>query len=786
MTLRPAPPTSPGLQPRARRVADGVTVFLGLVFVIWGIVGIERQSPLETELMDLAGLLPSWVNSLMALVYSFGLLYALGVFVTLLLGGPGRRSAVRDVTVTVLGASVMALVLGLWVTGEIPYIFPEIALDNPTPRFPVVRVMLVVAVVAVSSPHLGRPLRRFGWLMISLMAIAAISLGYGQASDAIGGLGIGLIAAGTVLLVFGSPRGYPHPDTVADALGRMGLAVTDVRVAPEQSWGVRRFTASHPGIGDLTVKVYGRDASDSQFVAKVWRTLWYREDSRTLAYSRLQAVEHEALVTMVAGRAGVSVPDVVATGQATPELALVATTFQGVMLDAVDAADITDDVLIEVWRHLAKLHGAGISHGSLTPATVATDGARPTLTDFALGTLVADDADRSEDIVELLFSSSLTVGVDRAVRAAVAGLGVPAIASALPYLQLPAVSAGTRKQAAKPRTAIKELQAAVVEATAQQLPEPVKLRRVTPRTLLMLALLLFAAAALIPMLTGVDFAEVADELRTAHWGVIAAGLVVGQTMFIPQTTGMMFAVAKRLPFWPLAVLQVAIEFIGLAVPSVAGRIAMNAAFLRKYGVSLATSVAQGMIDSFAGFLIEITILLIAIFSGGVDFGLDLQPEDIPWELVLVIGALVIVGAIVAVVKVKALKDRVRPVITQGRDALMGVVKDPSRALGLLGSNLATRLVWAATLWLMLSALGVPIGYVMALVAVVATNVLQGVIPVPGGVGVSEAVMTGFLVAFGVDETAAFAAAVLYRIVTFYLPAVEGFFAMRWLERNGHL
>ena len=31
-----------------------------------------------------------------------------------------------------------------------------------------------------------------------------------------------------------------------------------------------------------------------------------------------------------------------------------------------------------------------------------------------------------------------------------------------------------------------------------------------------------------------------------------------------------------------------------------------------------------------------------------------------------------------------------------------------------------------------------------------------------------------------------AAAVVFRIATFYIPAGEGFFAMRWLERAGHL
>ncbi len=73
-----------------------------------------------------------------------------------------------------------------------------------------------------------------------------------------------------------------------------------------------------------------------------------------------------------------------------------------------------------------------------------------------------------------------------------------------------------------------------------------------------------------------------------------------------------------------------------------------------------------------------------------------------------------------------------------------------------------------------------------LIATVATGLLGGLVPIPGGVGVSEAVLTAFLVLFGVDETTAFAAAVVYRVATFYIPAAAGFFSMRWLEDKGYI
>jgi uncharacterized protein (TIRG00374 family) len=115
-----------------------------------------------------------------------------------------------------------------------------------------------------------------------------------------------------------------------------------------------------------------------------------------------------------------------------------------------------------------------------------------------------------------------------------------------------------------------------------------------------------------------------------------------------------------------------------------------------------------------------------------------------------------------------------------------VLRQPSRAFGLLGSNLFYWLILGTTLWLVLQAIDVNLSFGAALVVAVATDLLGGFVPIPGGVGVAEAVMTGFLTALGVDQSSAFAATITYRFITFYLPAFEGFFAMHWLERNEYI
>jgi uncharacterized protein (TIRG00374 family) len=773
-------------QPRVRRASDAVIAATGLLLTSWGIYGADRLSPFEQALQDLIRFQPSWVTSLMEIAFAFGLLYCVGLIIAMSIGGRRLRKALRDVVIASVGSILLTVLVIQLINGELPSALLEFGFGDPHPHFPILRVVAVVATLLSASPHLARPMRRLGWAALALTTIAAVALGYGNPSDALGAMGIGMLAAGSVLLVAGSPRGYPDPLEVAEALNGMGLDVDNVRIDPEQTWGVRRLVATASDGSTLAVKAYGRDASDSMRIAKAWRTLWYRERGRAVSYSRLQAVEHEALVTVMAGRTGIRVSDVIAAGEESSRMALLVQPGGVPTLRGLDAEAIDEDLLVRIWEDVERLHDASISHGALTTEAILVDRSGHRFSDFALGSLVADDSERLQDTVELLFSLALLVGSARAVSSAVSGLGVDRLAAALPYLQLPAVSRGTRRQADSPKDLMTELQVAVTEATGIDMPEPVKLRRVSGRNVATAALLILAAGALIPMLAGIDFAEVWAVLEDASWGIVLLALAVGQAMFIPEAMGMMYAVGGKLPFWPLVTLQVGAKFISLAVPTFAGRVAMNSAFLHKFGMSTTLAVTQGAIDGFGGFLVEVAILVLAIFAGDLDLGLGFDSGEVSWGVVLLIVAGLALATVAAFRRVKRLREKVLPQIEDAWATLSDLLKEPGRALGLLGSNLATRLLMAGSLWLALAAIDSPISFAGCLIAVVATNLLQGLIPVPGGIGVTETVMTGFLVGLGVDEASAFAATITWRVITFYLPSIEGFFAMRWLERHEYL
>ena len=119
------------------------------------------------------------------------------------------------------------------------------------------------------------------------------------------------------------------------------------------------------------------------------------------------------------------------------------------------------------------------------------------------------------------------------------------------------------------------------------------------------------------------------------------------------------------------------------------------------------------------------------------------------------------------------------------DAVRGL-RSPRRIGLLLGGNLATELLFATALGTFTLALGYHVPLSELVLINVGASLLSGVIPIPGGIGVTEGALTFGLVAAGVPEEPAFAAVIMYRIASFYLPPIWGWFCYRWLVRKRYL
>jgi uncharacterized protein (TIRG00374 family) len=88
----------------------------------------------------------------------------------------------------------------------------------------------------------------------------------------------------------------------------------------------------------------------------------------------------------------------------------------------------------------------------------------------------------------------------------------------------------------------------------------------------------------------------------------------------------------------------------------------------------------------------------------------------------------------------------------------------------------------AVLWVCFRALGhtVPLG---SLVLAYQIGYLSNLIPIPGGIGVLDGSLVGMLVLYGVNDTLATSATIVYHAISLWVPATWGTVAFLLLQRS---
>ncbi len=112
-------------------------------------------------------------------------------------------------------------------------------------------------------------------------------------------------------------------------------------------------------------------------------------------------------------------------------------------------------------------------------------------------------------------------------------------------------------------------------------------------------------------------------------------------------------------------------------------------------------------------------------------------------------------------------------------APVDLLRDPPLVAGGMALHAAVILFDAATLWVMLQVVGVPVSYWIALPSFVLASMVATLGPVPLGLGTFEATCVSALHMLGVPIEAALTATLLLRGATLWLPMLPGM----WLARR---
>jgi uncharacterized membrane protein YbhN (UPF0104 family) len=252
-------------------------------------------------------------------------------------------------------------------------------------------------------------------------------------------------------------------------------------------------------------------------------------------------------------------------------------------------------------------------------------------------------------------------------------------------------------------------------------------------------------------------------------------------------------------------LEYAIQFVALAVPSTAARLALDVRFFGRNGIEGGAALSIGVISSVCGFVTQVLLVLVISLSGLAS--LDLRGRDAATSsaggssssgghpLLLLTAALVVLGLLV-VLAVPKNRRAVREAVPRARQLLreqaasattaLRVLRSPPKVAMIFAGNLGAQLLQAVILGLCLRAFGHHATMAELILVNTLSSLLAGFMPVPGGMGVAEAAYTAGLVAIGVPSAPAMSTAIAFRLVTYFLPPLWGAAAMRWLRQHAYL
>jgi undecaprenyl-diphosphatase len=305
---------------------------------------------------------------------------------------------------------------------------------------------MLAAAATATAPWVPRRWRRLTWTLVIATAVARFVTAPTSFDSAIALL-VGWVAGSLALVVAGGPVRRPTDAAVAEGLAAVGVPVSSITKASVDARGSTPYFASTTEGERLFVKALGADERSADLLFRAYRRVTPHDLGDERSFSSLRrTVEHEALVALTARDLGVRTPRFRAFGRVEPDAFVLA--YEGIdgsSLDGVEADKFDDALLASIWEQVAVLRRHRIAHRDLRLANVfrASDG-QVWLIDFGFSELAASDLLLSTDLAELLASTSLVVGCDRAVAAGVAAVAPEPLARAASRLHPFALSGATR------------------------------------------------------------------------------------------------------------------------------------------------------------------------------------------------------------------------------------------------------------------------------------------------------------------------------------------------------
>jgi uncharacterized membrane protein YbhN (UPF0104 family) len=272
-------------------------------------------------------------------------------------------------------------------------------------------------------------------------------------------------------------------------------------------------------------------------------------------------------------------------------------------------------------------------------------------------------------------------------------------------------------------------------------------------------------------------------LRGGRWRYLVVAVIGSGLTFATGAWIVTASVPTRLPFRRTVLGQIAGSLMATITPAGLGWVALTQDYLQRAGVEEHTARAATTLNMLLTFVSHIALLLLLLpFLPTLELpSLQLPPTHVIVEVVL----LVLVAAGIAI-WIPASRRRILSNVIGMLRAAPKVLADPRRSGTMVAAAVAGNVAFAVALAGSVAAY-VPLpSFFGVLVAYMVAATAAAISPTPGGLGAMEAALVAALVRLGVDQGAAIAATLTFRLATFWLPLPVGLWALRRGRSRGWL
>jgi undecaprenyl-diphosphatase len=700
----------------------------------------------------------------------------------------------RAATLLVVGAGVagglIMLALTDWLNRAAPPT-PTTALPSDTivaSDFPSIAYLAaLVAGTTAASPMMTAPWRKVAWLAVAVAAIVRAITATQAPVSILVTVVLGSAVGSAALVAFGSPQRRPGSATLRAGLAAAGFEVEEVR--DEQAGRHLRTYRGLAGGSPIEVIYLDQDDRDLELFSRVLRSIRVRDvdEQRMSVKPRVRAAQL-ALNTTMAERAGVRVPAVQCVAPTDGDSAIVALSSPaGRALADLDGDELGDAALDDAWRQVGLLHRARMAHRSLSRDHLVVDGDTVTIVGLDTAVLAASGDSRAVDRAELLVTSALVVGADRALDAAVRNADVHDLAATLPFVQLPALPAHARREAKKPKHFVDQLRTGLQVRLGVDEVELAELERISVAKAV--SWVGFAVLALFLLTLATNWSEIVDTMSGLDWVWVVPIVAVTLVGTVGGAMSLSGSVIRPIALGEATIVMFGQSFLNRFTPMNAGGMAMRIRYLQKGGTDGTVATAAIGLTSVASGVIQIVffVFFVVVASADPTGGMQLSSGGPDLSVITVFAVAVAIAAIVIVVTPRLR----RWVVTFLASTFAKIKQDfgelarrPSKLSLLFGGQAVAKLstifafVWSCR------AFDVDLAFVELAALYMVANTIASAVPTPGGVGAIEAALVFMLTSAAIDDPTAWAVVVLFRLINFWFPTIPGYVGLKVSERRG--